>query len=63
MIADTDGSIARVFGAKRMGPLWSKRQTFVIGTDQRLLGVIRSETDMDRHADDALDLLRHVTAE
>lgn len=57
LIADESGEIADVFGAKRMGPLWSKRQTFVIGTDRRLLGVIRSETDMERHADEALSLL------
>lgn len=57
LIADPDGEIARVFGAKRFGPLWSKRQTFVIGTDRRLLGVIRSETDMERHADEALELV------
>ena len=57
LIADESGDIARIFGAKRMGPLWSKRQTFVIGTDRRLVGAIRSETDMERHADEALALL------
>ena len=57
LIADPDGTIARIFGARRMGPLWSKRQTFVIGTDRRLLGAIRSETDMERHADEALALV------
>ncbi len=57
LIADESGDIASIFGAKRMGPLWSKRQTFVIGTDRRLLGIIRSETDMERHADEALSLL------
>lgn len=57
LIADPSGDIARVFGAKRIGPLWSKRQTFVIGQDRRLLGVVQSETDMERHADEALSLL------
>ncbi len=57
LIADASGDIAKVFGAKRIGPLWSRRQTFVIGTDRRLLGAIRSETDMERHADEALELL------
>ena len=57
LIADPSGDIAKIFGAKRIGPLWSKRQTFVIGTDRRLLGPIRSETDMERHADEALELL------
>ena len=58
LIADPDGSVAQVFGAKRMGPLPSKRQTFVIDTDATLLGVISSELNMSVHADDALALLR-----
>lgn len=57
LLADPSGEVAKVFGAKRVGPLWSKRQTFVIAPDRRLLGVIRSETDMERHADEALALL------
>ena len=58
LIADTSGEIAKVFGAKRLGPVWSKRQTFVIGTDRTLKGAIASETDMEQHADEALELLR-----
>lgn len=58
LIADTDGTIAQIFGAKRMGPLPSKRQTFVIDTDRTVLGVISSELSMDVHAADALELLR-----
>lgn len=57
LVADPSGDIAKLFGAKRMGPLWSRRQTFVIGTDRTLLGEIRSETNMERHADEALELL------
>jgi peroxiredoxin Q/BCP len=30
----------------------------VIGTDRRVLGVISSEINMDKHADQALALLR-----
>ena len=40
-----------------MGPLPSKRATFVIGADQTLLAAIRSETDMLTHADEALEVL------
>jgi peroxiredoxin Q/BCP len=58
LLADPDGTVAKAFGAKRPGPLWSKRQTFVVDTDLTLLGSISSETDMERHADDALRLLR-----
>jgi thioredoxin-dependent peroxiredoxin len=59
LIADPDGRIARIFGAKRLGPIPSKRQTFVIGADRTLLGAIASETNMERHADEALELLRN----
>lgn len=58
LIADPDGAVARAFGAKRPGPLWSKRQTFVLDGERRLLGVIASETEMEKHADEALALLR-----
>ena len=58
LIADPDGEVAKIFGAKRMGPLPSKRQTFVIDVDRTLLGVISSELNMQVHASDALELLR-----
>jgi thioredoxin-dependent peroxiredoxin len=62
LLADPDGTVAKAFGAKRPGPLHSKRQTFVVDTDLTLLGRISSETDMERHADDALQLLRDRAA-
>jgi len=58
LIADEDGSVAAAFGAKRLGPLPSKRQTFVIDRDATLLGVVSSELNMEVHADDALALLQ-----
>lgn len=58
LLADPDGEVARTFGAKRPGPLWSKRQTFVVDADLTLLATIASETDMDKHADEALEILR-----
>jgi thioredoxin-dependent peroxiredoxin len=58
LVSDRDSRIARIFGAARVGPIPHKRRTVVIGTDRTLLGVIASETNMERHADDALDLLR-----
>jgi thioredoxin-dependent peroxiredoxin len=58
LLADPDGEVARAFGAKRPGPLWSKRQTYVVAPDLTLLGSISSETDMEKHADEALELLR-----
>jgi thioredoxin-dependent peroxiredoxin len=58
LLADPDGEVARAFGAKRPGPLWSKRQTYVVAPDLTLLGSISSETDMEKHADEALAMLR-----
>jgi peroxiredoxin Q/BCP len=58
LISDGDGSIAKLFGAKRLGPLWSKRQTFVIDTDRLLLHAMSSESDMEAHAEEALAALR-----
>jgi thioredoxin-dependent peroxiredoxin len=57
LLSDPDRSIARQYGAKRAGPLVNKRVTFVIDTDQRVLAVIKSETNMDQHADVALAAL------
>jgi thioredoxin-dependent peroxiredoxin len=59
LLSDVDGTVARLFAVKRrFGPVPVKRTTFVIDTDRRVLGVIASEVNMDRHADEALALLR-----
>lgn len=58
LLADPDGLVAETFGAKRPGPLWSKRQTYVVDSDLTLLAEIKSETNMEKHADEALELLR-----
>ena len=63
LLADTDGAVAKIFGVKRaLGILKVKRNTFVIGTDQRLLAEISSEMNMDNHADEALQVLRAQSA-
>lgn len=58
LIADRDGAVARAFGAKRVGPIPSRRQTYVLDGDLTVLAVISDELRMDRHADDALEVLR-----
>jgi thioredoxin-dependent peroxiredoxin len=58
LIADADGSVSKALGAKRPGPLWSKRQTVVLAPDLSIALVVASETDMERHADEALAYLR-----
>lgn len=62
LLSDADGQVATAFGVARgrfgqkLGaPV--KRHTFVIGTDRRLIAEIASETQMERHADDALAAL------
>jgi peroxiredoxin Q/BCP len=59
LLSDPDRSIASAYGVKRWWlPGVAKRQTFVIGTDGALVDVISSETDMEAHADQALETLR-----
>jgi peroxiredoxin Q/BCP len=58
LLSDPDKEIAKQFGVKRFGPLPSKRATFVIDSDRRLLGAFTSELNMNAHADQALKLLR-----
>jgi thioredoxin-dependent peroxiredoxin len=61
LLADPDGEVARAFGARRLGPLPNRRQTYVLDADLRLLARVSSEIDMERHADEALDVLRQHT--
>jgi peroxiredoxin Q/BCP len=58
LLSDPDRTVAKQFGVKRPGPLFNKRATFVIDTDRRVLAVVKSETNMDKHADEALAALR-----
>jgi peroxiredoxin Q/BCP len=58
LLSDADRKVAKAFGVKRPGPLFNRRATFVIGSDGRLLASIHSEMNMDKHADEALSVLR-----
>ena len=58
LIADRDGAVSKAFGAKRIGPVPSRRQTYVLDAGLMVLAVISDELRMDRHADDALEVLR-----
>ena len=58
LLSDPDRRVAAAFGVKRPGPLWSKRATFVIDTDRRVLAAVHSELNMETHADRALAVLR-----
>ncbi|PZF81340.1 peroxiredoxin [Jiangella anatolica] len=61
LLSDPDKTVAAQFGVKRrIGAIPVKRQTFVIGADAKILGVVRSELAMEKHADQALDILRNT---
>lgn len=57
LLSDPDSKTISAYGVKRklsLGPLSTKRMTFVIGGDGKVLDVIHSELDMNQHAADAL---------
>ncbi|MFC5748018.1 peroxiredoxin [Actinomadura rugatobispora] len=63
LLADADGTVRALFGVKRgvaLAP--TKRQTFVIDTDRRVLEIVKSEIRMNVHADKALAALRARSA-
>ncbi|MEU8220613.1 peroxiredoxin [Micromonospora taraxaci] len=60
LLSDEDGTVTQQFGVKRrmpLGALSTKRMTFVIGADRRIIEVIHSEVSMNDHADRALRAL------
>ena len=60
LLSDPDGAVATQFGVRRRFTKLSptKRATFVIGSDLRILEVIESEVRMNVHADKALASLK-----
>jgi peroxiredoxin Q/BCP len=59
LLSDADGTVATAFGVKRkINMLRTKRATFVIDTDRKILAVVHSEVSMNTHADKALAVLR-----
>jgi thioredoxin-dependent peroxiredoxin len=62
LLSDPDGVVAEAFGTRRTSALVpTRRWTFVIDTDRRVLAVIKSETRMRSHANRALEVLRART--
>jgi len=60
LLSDPDGAVATLYGVRRRFTALSptKRATFVIGTDQKIVAVIQSEVRMSVHADRALEALK-----
>jgi len=66
LLSDPDGVVAALFGVRRriglpgaLAALRTRRWTFVIGGDNRVLEVVKSELHMEVHADRALEALRN----
>jgi len=63
LLSDPDKSVAKAYGVRRgPGPIPNKRTTFVIGTDGIIKAVVRSEMNMNTHADTALATLRGLSS-
>jgi peroxiredoxin Q/BCP len=62
LLSDKGGQVAKEFGVKRALLPFTKRATFVIDTNRRVLAVVHSEFDTDRHAEEALTVLRSTAA-
>lgn len=63
LLSDDGGGVAKEFGVwRRLIPVHTKRVTFVINQDRRILAVIRGELQFERHADEALRVLRERQA-
>jgi peroxiredoxin Q/BCP len=63
LLTDIGGAVAKELGAwRRFFPLHTKRLTFVIGQDRRVIEVIKGEMKFDQHADEALRVLRERAA-
>lgn len=63
LLSDREGVVREQFGVLRGGALMpTRRATFVIDTDRRVLEVVRSEVRMNVHADKALAALRKRTS-
>lgn len=63
LLSDADKSVAKAYEVRRgPGLIPNKRTTFVIGADGLIKDVIRSEINMSKHADKALETLRALSA-
>lgn len=63
LLSDPEGVVRTQFGVRRtIGITPTKRMTFVIDTNRRIVDVIKSEIRMNAHADRALEVLRKLAA-
>ena len=65
LLSDVGSRVAKELGAYRWflpGGLHTRRMTFVIGRDRRIVESFASESKFDQHADQALEILRRSDA-
>ncbi len=62
LLSDLDGLVATSYGVRRKYITPVKRATFVIDRQQTIVEVIASETNMQVHADKALEALERTAA-
>lgn len=64
LLTDADGSVARAYGiGKKLFGLMEQRITFVIDRDGVIRHRFESETNMTRHTDEALRIVRQLQAQ
>ena len=61
LLSDPDRRIAKQIGVKRPGSLPNRRKTFVLDVAGQVRHVISSETNMEKHADEALAMILSLT--
>ncbi|GAA4551608.1 peroxiredoxin [Pseudonocardia xishanensis] len=66
LLSDPDHAVSKEFGAYRAwlpGGLHTRRRTYVIGQDRRIVAEFAGESKFDQHADQALEAVkRHAAA-
>jgi peroxiredoxin Q/BCP len=61
LVSDADKAVAAAYGVKRrFGPTPVKRATFVIGSDGIIIDTVSSELRMNKHADEALQIVLNL---
>ncbi len=59
LLSDSEYKVAQQLGVRRsLALMGNRRTTFVINTDQTLIGVIHTEVSMSAHANRALEMLK-----
>jgi thioredoxin-dependent peroxiredoxin len=65
LLSDPESTVIAAFGAKRklnLGTLSTKRLTFAIGRDGKVVEVVHAEMDMNQHAAQALEAIQKAGA-